>query len=173
MAGGSYQGAGIEHDEAGSPTSSGAMHARMNDKRFRKLEVLRERDDLFRSEGDPGAALALIGWGSTAGVCREALQLARADGMRVKLLVPYLLYPVPEEIYLRFLAQVRAGLVVEQSYQGQLYRILRMFLDVPPGLESFARSGANPFQPSAVVERLREAAQRQQSQHAEAQPPPA
>ena len=29
---------------------------------------------------------------------------------------------------------VRAGLVVEQSHQGQLYRILRMFVDVPAGV---------------------------------------
>ena len=51
---------------------------------------------------------------------------------------------------------VRAGLVVEQSHQGQLYRILRMFLDMPAGIEPMARSGANPFQPSEIVRRLRE-----------------
>ena len=158
MAGGSYQGAGIEHNEAGSPTSSGAMHARMNEKRFHKLDVLRTRGDLFSVEGDADADLALISWGSTAGVCRAALALARAEGLRVKLLVPWLLYPVAEETYLRFLEGVRTGLVVEQSYQGQLFRILRMFVDLPRGLGSFARSGANPFLPREVVARLREAA---------------
>ena len=101
---------------------------------------------------------ALISWGSTAGVCREALALARAEGLGVKLLVPWLLYPVAEETYLRFLDGVRTGLVVEQSYQGQLFRILRMFVDLPRGLGSFARSGANPFLPREVVARLREAA---------------
>ena len=157
LAGGSYQGAGIEHNEAGSPTSNGAMHARMNEKRFHKLDVLRTRDDLFSVEGDPDADLALVSWGSTAGICREALALARADGLRVKLLVPWLLYPVAEETYARFLDGVRAGLVVEQSYQGQLFRVLRMFLDLPRGVASFARSGSNPFLPREVVERLRAA----------------
>jgi 2-oxoglutarate ferredoxin oxidoreductase subunit alpha len=140
------------------------MHARMNEKRFHKLDVLHERGDLFCVTGDPDAELVLISWGSTAGVCREALQLAQDEGLRVKLLVPYLLYPVAEEIYRRFLAGVQAGLVVEQSYQGQLYRILRMFLDLPVALRSFAQSGANPFQPGAVVARLRAAGQHLQGQ---------
>ncbi|HUI26406.1 MAG TPA: 2-oxoacid:acceptor oxidoreductase subunit alpha [Candidatus Kryptonia bacterium] len=171
MVGGNYQGAGIEHNEAAAPTASGAMHARMTEKRFRKFDPLRERADLFRIEGDPQAALALISWGSTAGVCREAQVLAQAEGLRVKLLVPFLLYPVVEEVYRDFLVTVRAGLVVEQSHQAQLFRILRMFLDVPAAIEPFARSGANPFQPVEVVERLRDVALRLQRQRAESLQP--
>ena len=171
MIGGNYQGAGIEHNEAGAPTASGAMHARMTEKRFRKFDALRAQADLFRTQGDPGAALALISWGSSAGVCREALQLAQAEGLRVKLLTPCLLYPVIEETYREFLASVRAGLIVEQSYQGQLFRIMRMFLDLPAEIQSFARSGAVPFQPSEIVERLRAVALRLHGRHADARQP--
>jgi 2-oxoglutarate ferredoxin oxidoreductase subunit alpha len=143
------------------------MHALMNEKRFRKFEPLREYPDLFLVEGDLRADLAMISWGTSAGVCREALQLARAEGLRVKLLVPYLLYPVIEHQYREFFAGVRAGLVVEQSHQGQLYRMLRMFVDVPPAVQPMARSGANPFQPSEVVERLRDVALRLQRRGAD------
>jgi hypothetical protein len=66
---------------------------------------------------------------------------------------------------------VRAGLLVEQSYQGQLFRILRMFLDLPAEIQSFTHSGAVPFQPSEVVERLRALALRLQRRHAEALQP--
>jgi 2-oxoglutarate ferredoxin oxidoreductase subunit alpha len=79
-------------------------------------------------------------------------------GLKAKLLVPYLVYPVAEEMYREFFASVRAGLVVEQSHQGQLYRVLRMFLDLPPGVRSFAKSGANPFLPAEVAEGLHRAA---------------
>ncbi|HEY2387400.1 MAG TPA: 2-oxoacid:acceptor oxidoreductase subunit alpha [Candidatus Binatia bacterium] len=154
MQGGNYVGAGIEHDEHGDPTANGRVHQRMNEKRLHKLDPLRERDDLLRIEGDPSAPLALVSWGSTAGVCREALDLATAQGLRVKLLVPYLLYPVNERVYRGFFATVQAGLVVEQSYLGQLYRVLRMMVDVPAGLESFCRSGANPFRPAEIVREL-------------------
>ena len=156
MPGGNYLASGIEHNENGDPTSTGAIHARMNDKRFRKFEPLKRRRDLVRIEGDPDASLALISWGSTAGVCREALAMARKRGMNVKLLVPYLLHPIPEDAYRDFFVSVRAGLVVELSHQGQLYRLLRAFIEVPAQVRSLSRSGANPFQPREVVARLQE-----------------
>jgi 2-oxoglutarate ferredoxin oxidoreductase subunit alpha len=158
MKGGNYQGAGIEHNEQGNPTASGKVHAAMNAKRFRKLAPLQRRRDLFRIDGDPDAPFALVSWGSIAGVCREAHLRAIAEGLAVKLLVPWLVYPVAEEIYREFFGSVRAGLVVEASHQGQLYRILRMYVDVPRGVTSFARDGANPIQPGDVVARLRAAA---------------
>jgi 2-oxoglutarate/2-oxoacid ferredoxin oxidoreductase subunit alpha len=154
MAGGNYLASGIEHNEKGAPTASGEIHARMNEKRIRKLEPLKQRLDLFVMEGDRHAPLALVAWGSVAGVAREALQVARGEGIHAKLLVPKLLYPVAEEVYREFFQGVRAGLVVDPSHQGQLYRILRMFVDVPAGIRPLARSGSNPITPAAIVERL-------------------
>ncbi|MCK6545927.1 2-oxoacid:acceptor oxidoreductase subunit alpha [Myxococcota bacterium] len=153
--GGNYLAAGIEHNEHGDPTSGGAMHAKMNNKRFKKLDPLKSKASLFKVYGDPTAPLALVAWGSIAGVAREALAAAQAEGLRAKLLVPYLLHPVPEGVYTSFFAGVTAGLVVEQSHQGQLYHLLRMSIDVPKGVNSFARSGANPFQPAEIVAKLR------------------
>jgi 2-oxoglutarate ferredoxin oxidoreductase subunit alpha len=129
----------------------------MNDKRFRKLAPLKDRRELFQIEGSPNAPLALIAWGSVAGVAREAYARARAEGLGVKLLVPLLLYPVAEEVFRDFFASVRAGFVVELSYQGQFYRLLRMFVDVPAGVQSFCRSGANPIQPLEVLSQLKSA----------------
>jgi 2-oxoglutarate ferredoxin oxidoreductase subunit alpha len=159
MQGGNYLAAGIEHDSKGAPTASGAVHAAMNAKRFRKLEPLQHRADLFQREGPPDASLALVSWGSSAGVAREAFALARARGLPVKLLVPYLLYPVAEQVYRDFFASVRRGLVLELSHQGQLYRVLRMFVDVPAGVTSFARSGAQPFRADEVLARLQQQAE--------------
>ena len=154
MPGGNYQGAGIEHNERANPTASGKIHQVMNEKRFRKLAPLKRRTDLFSIEGSPHASLAIIGWGSIAGVCREAFARAREKGLDVKLMVPWLLYPIAEEVYRDFFASVKAGLVVELSFQGQLYRLLRMFVDVPAGVTAFCRSGANPIQPREVVAQL-------------------
>jgi 2-oxoglutarate ferredoxin oxidoreductase subunit alpha len=155
MKGGNYLAAGIEHNELGAPTASGEMHARMNDKRLRKMDPLQQRRDLFLLEGDADATVGLISWGSVAGVALEALRAARAEGLKVKLLVPKLLYPVAESIYQDFFASLRRCLVVEQSHQGQLYRIIRMWVDVPPDYRVMAKSGANPIAPEEVLEQIR------------------
>jgi 2-oxoglutarate ferredoxin oxidoreductase subunit alpha len=130
------------------------MHTLLNEKRFRKLDPLKKRRDLFAIEGDADADVALVAWGSIAGVCHEALAMVRASGVRAKLLVPYLIYPIAEEIYDDFFAGVRTGLVVELSHQGQLYRILRSFVDVPRGIRQLTQNGANPFQPRQVADAL-------------------
>jgi 2-oxoglutarate ferredoxin oxidoreductase subunit alpha len=97
-----------------------------------------------------------VSWGSVAGVAREALRLAQAEGLHAKLLVPKLLYPVAEQVYQDFFASVTRGLFIEQSFQGQLYRLVRMFVDLPDQVKSLAKSGSNPIQPTEVLERLRE-----------------
>jgi 2-oxoglutarate ferredoxin oxidoreductase subunit alpha len=162
IAGGNYLAAGIEHDEHGAPTANGVMHARMNEKRMRKLDPLARWAGAVTTEGDPDSPICLIAWGSVAGVAREALSLTTALGLQVKLLVPTLLYPVPQPAYDDFFASVRTGLIVEQSSQGQLYRLLRMFVTLPNGLEPLARGAANPFTPAELAERLAVLAQRLQ-----------
>ncbi len=158
MPGGNYLASGIEHNEAGAPTASGEVHARMNEKRLRKLDPLRGRRDLFQEEGEPDAPICLVSWGSVSGVAREALQMARSEGLHVKLLVPRLLFPVAEEVYRDFFKSVRVGFVVEQSHQGQLYRVLRMYVNVPERVRPLCKSGSNPISPLEVLDRLRKAA---------------
>ena len=154
MAGGTYLAAGIEHNEQGAPTANGAMHARMNEKRIRKLDPLARWEHAVSVYGDPNAPLGLIAWGSVAGVAREALERAGRLGVHAKLLVPRLLFPVPQPFYDDFFGSIRGGLVIEQSHQGQLYRLLRMYVNVPRGVSSLARSGANPFTPIEIAELL-------------------
>jgi 2-oxoglutarate ferredoxin oxidoreductase subunit alpha len=166
MRGGEYLASGIEHTTSGAPTASGAVHAQMVEKRIRKLRVLQGRRDLFEHRGRRDARIGLIAWGSIAGVAEEAFDLAREQGVDVQLLVPRLLYPVAEEVYREFFSRAQAGLVVEQSYQGQLYRVLRMFVDVPAGMRSFARPGATPIAAADIVSRLRASVVALQRSHA-------
>jgi 2-oxoglutarate ferredoxin oxidoreductase subunit alpha len=166
LPGGQYLASGIEHTETGAPTASGGMHARMSEKRFRKLRALHARRDLFEHRGRADAAIGLVAWGSVAGVAHEAFERSVSEGLDVQLLVPRLLYPVLEEVYRDFFSGVHAGLLVEQSFQGQLYRILRMFVDVPAGVQSLARPGATPIAVAEIVDRLRAGALALQRTHA-------
>ncbi len=171
MLGGTYLASGIEHNETGAPTASGNVHEAMNRKRIHKFDPLMERRDLFHLEGNPSAPLALVAWGSIAGVAREAMVLARKEGLDVKLLVPYLIFPIAEPFYRDFFASVQRGLVVEQSYLAQFFKVLRMHLDLPKGVKPMARSGANPFQPGEIVAALQNClAELQRSHEGELQP---
>lgn len=154
LKGGGYLAAGIEHNEKGDPTSSGEMHDRMNDKRLKKLDPLKQRHDLFLIDGDPDAEVGVISWGSVAGATIEAFRAVRARGVKVKLLVPKLLYPIAENVYRDFFASLQSCVVVEQSHQGQLHRLIRMWVNVPAEFTSLAKSGANPIAPVEIAGRI-------------------
>jgi hypothetical protein len=61
---------------------------------------------------------------------------------------------VAEELSEEFFSMLEHCLVVEQSQQGQLHRIIRMWTNVPSHFTSFAKSGANPFSPVEIVAKL-------------------
>lgn len=145
MPGAIYQAGGIEHNENGRPDVSGRMHAIMAAKRERKFKSLEQRQDLFEILGDPEAELALLGWGSSAGPLKECLQIATEQGYKVKLLIPRLIFPVSITIYKEFFENIRAGLIVEHSLAGQFNRLLRMYLELPTGLQSFACGAGTPI----------------------------
>jgi hypothetical protein len=44
-------------------------------------------------------------------------------------------------------------LVIEQSHQGQLHRIIRMSVAVPDEFRSLAKSGSNPISPWKFTKR--------------------
>jgi 2-oxoglutarate ferredoxin oxidoreductase subunit alpha len=71
---------GLEHDEAGHPSGSPKVHMQMTAKRRRKLQKLASELPVPQVYGPPEGNLLLIGWGSTQGPIREAVDRARAAG---------------------------------------------------------------------------------------------
>ncbi len=150
---GQYLAAGIEHTEAGHPTSDTQIHQRMNAKRFRKLEAIaQETRNWFRTLGDDQAPYGIVAWGSQYGMLREWVR-SHPD---FRVFVPEILYPFP----LRALDDWRRGLesafVVELSFQGQLYRYLAGLTDLK-GVRSVARSGGVPLSLTELSRMLEEA----------------
>jgi 2-oxoglutarate ferredoxin oxidoreductase subunit alpha len=77
---------GLEHDEVGHPASRPANHVMMMAKRRRKLQVLASRLPKAEAYGAPEGNVLLIGWGSSQGPIREAVDKARAAGESVSAL---------------------------------------------------------------------------------------
>jgi len=108
---------GLEHDEYGHPTASPRLHGEMTAKRRRKLQALDATLPAPQVYGPPEGALLLVGWGSTRGPIREAVDRARAAGERFSALHLKHLHPLPpglEEIFAGF----EAIRVVEMNDEG-------------------------------------------------------
>jgi len=74
------------------------------------------------------ASLLLVAYGSTARVCQETVDMARADGLSVGLLRPVTLWPFPYDIVNRRAGEGTSFLVVEDSL-GQMVEDVRLAVE--------------------------------------------
>ena len=155
MPGKAYTATGIEHNEFSDPTYTPENLQAMKAKRFRKLQHLGEHygEQFVRIWGDPdGAEVGVIGWGSTEGVIREAIQLAQKEGVKAAALYPKMLLPLPVKTIEEFANKVGRVLVPEKNFTGQFAAYLR----AQTGIEalSYARDTGLPFDPEEVKEEI-------------------
>jgi 2-oxoglutarate ferredoxin oxidoreductase subunit alpha len=124
--GGQYVATGIEHDEWGHPGYTPEIHVGMQTKRWAKLEPLKNGVARHERYGDPQPTdVAVIGFGSTYGPVREAVDMARAEGLSVGAFYPRVLGPFPADAVREFAAKARRVLVPEVNFTGQLARLVR------------------------------------------------
>ena len=108
---------GLEHDEYGHPSGSPKMHLQMTAKRRRKLQTLAATLPTPSFYGPPEGNVLLVGWGSTQGPIREAVDRARAAGNSVSAVHIRYLSPLPPGLENLF-AGFNTILVVEMNDEG-------------------------------------------------------
>ncbi len=120
---------GLEHDEYGHPSGSPVLHAQMNARRRRKLQSFASTLPTPKIYGPAEGNILLVGWGSTRGPLREAVDRARAAGDSVSALHLKHINPLPpglEEAFSGFNKVFVVELNDEGLYgYGQLAAILR------------------------------------------------
>jgi 2-oxoglutarate ferredoxin oxidoreductase subunit alpha len=138
---------GLISDEYTNPHKRQAMH----EKRMRKMEGVLPRIEAPQLFGPAEADVTLLGWGSTQGVIREAMeQLATqnvvANNLQIKWLVPLHADAIMEQ-----LGKASRVIIVENNYSGQFARYLR-------SETSFVADGhirkydGEPFMPHHIVD---------------------
>jgi 2-oxoglutarate/2-oxoacid ferredoxin oxidoreductase subunit alpha len=70
---------GLEHDEAGHPSGSPVVHAKMNARRREKIKAVAAQLPAPEVYGDPEGDVLIVGWCSTFGPIREAVNQFRAQ----------------------------------------------------------------------------------------------
>lgn len=127
MEGGGYVAEGLEHDETGYPAASNhENHLRTTQKRYGKFHGVEAiANDLVRIYGESHPQIGIIGWGSSEGVIREAVQMAQEKGYSVGALHPKILYPQPLARLKEFMQGTEAIIIPEVNFTGQFATLLR------------------------------------------------
>ncbi len=129
------------------------QHVRKLEAKYKQAEQEVVRFESCEAED---ADVVLVGYGIVARVLKEAVEAARAEGLRVGLLRPITLYPFPVAEICRLAAHAHAFGVVEMS-TGQLVDDVRLALEGRRPVEFYSRVGGNVPTTDAVKAFVREA----------------
>jgi 2-oxoglutarate ferredoxin oxidoreductase subunit alpha len=120
---------GLEHDEMGHPSGSPKLHMAMTAKRREKYKLLAKELPTPKVYGKEKGEVLLVGWGSTYGPIREAVDKANAEGQSFSSVHIRSLHPLPEGLE-KIFDGYKHILVVEMNDEGfygygQLATVLR------------------------------------------------
>jgi 2-oxoglutarate/2-oxoacid ferredoxin oxidoreductase subunit alpha len=143
-----------EHDEDGvlisdeftNPLKRRAMH----EKRMRKMESVLEHLEAPKLFGPEDAEVTLIGWGSTTGVIREAMQQLAAEGITANNLQVKWLVPLHVDAIGEIVAGAKRTIIVENNYSGQFARYLRSETSIVAD-GHIRKYDGEPFMPHHIV----------------------
>ena len=153
--GGQYTADGLEHSSGAKPSGTVADHYAQLDKRAGKIADFDYGQHWADIDGE--GELAILTWGSTTSVVREALQrLPDKVTCKLKLIALRLLLPVRQQDMAAALDGVSRLIVIEQNHTGQLYRFLRAWYDLPPDVDTLHRPGPSIFRPGEIETKISE-----------------
>lgn len=122
-----YSATSDEHREDGHIDSESSENRTvMHAKRMRKLQTALEDIRPPLRYGPEEAEVTLLGWGSTYGAIREAVDRANAAGGSVNMVHLVDIWPFPDEVVGALLRRARRVLAVENNYGGQMAQLVRM-----------------------------------------------
>ncbi len=142
-----------EHDEEGHIIEDANTRRMMVEKRARKAVLLAEEMDEPDLYGDPNPELLLVGWGSTYGVIREAVDALGALGRKTAMLQFTDLWPLPKKRLTEIVPRVKQVFSIENNPSGQLASLIYR----ETGLQISGRIlkyDGRPFMPHEIVEEV-------------------
>ncbi len=146
-----------EHTEYGYAEEESEGRNKMMEKRMKKLDLAVQ--DMRGPElyGDANADITFVGWGSTYGSIREAVDVLRKKGTKANFLKFTDLWPFPEDKARPYLEKAKYLVAVENNYTGQLASLIRRCTGIKVDSKILKYSG-RPFSPEEIIANLKEEA---------------
>ncbi len=138
-----------EHSEDGHISEAISDRIQMVDKRNAKVpNMIKEMNPPKEYHG--GADILLVGWGSTEGAIREAVDRLRDDGINAGAVNFVDLWPFPSEAAITALQKAKTFLMVEQNTTAQLGQLIREQTGLTHS-GAILKYDGRPFFPNEIV----------------------
>jgi 2-oxoglutarate ferredoxin oxidoreductase subunit alpha len=148
---------GLTHDERGYPSMTPATQDHLVRRLQQKIRKNSGRVDLYEEENVEDADVVVVSYGITSRVAQRAIEMARAEGLKVGKLRLITVWPFPEA-RIRELAQTAPAFVVPELNLGQMVREVERAAGGAARTLAVTHAGGTVHRPEQILEAIREAA---------------
>ncbi|MHA2251153.1 MAG: 2-oxoacid:acceptor oxidoreductase subunit alpha [Candidatus Kariarchaeaceae archaeon] len=150
---------GAEHDQESHSLSgnrcgfphSGELRSKMFEKRFKKLELLREEMAAPEIYGITNADYTILCWGSVQGAMMDAIdQMNKQTNQTWNMLSFVDLFPLPYSKIKPLLTKIKHSIMFEVNFTGQFEGLLHQHLDWKADERIHPLTGENPTASSII-----------------------
>ena len=128
----------------------------MNNERYRKYDVIKEKEALCEEYLADDADILIAAFGIAARVSKNAVNKARENGIKAGLLRPITLWPFPEKVFAKHASHVKEIISVELS-MGQMIEDVRLAVNCSVPVSLCYRVGGMIPTPDQVYQAIVEA----------------
>jgi pyruvate/2-oxoacid:ferredoxin oxidoreductase alpha subunit len=130
---------------------SWSIHEKMIEKRFKKLELLREEMLGPELHGPENADHTILCWGSTQGAVIEAVEILNQTSTETWNALSFVdLHPLPYNKIKPYIEKIQHSIIIEVNYPGQFEKLLHEHLDWKPNDVIHPLSGETPTHDSII-----------------------
>jgi 2-oxoglutarate ferredoxin oxidoreductase subunit alpha len=144
-----------EHTEAGHITEDAEVRKRMVLKRMRKLEGMRHEMKQPEAYPSSNGNIVLIGWGSTYGTMKEAVDLLNREGFQAEMLHFSEIFPFPSKDFIQTHDKNATFFAIENNYAGQFADLFSFETGISVSHKILKYDG-RPFSPGEIIAQVKE-----------------
>ena len=123
-----------------------------NDRLQAKFKVIKENEVRYETYNMDDAEIILVAYGSMARVCQSAMNMARAEGLKVGMIRPISLWPFPEVAFEGIIG--KKFLVCELS-AGQMVEDVKLSVENKRDVSFFGKLGGTTPSPKVILEQIK------------------
>ena len=120
----------------------------------KKYQEIRDKEVRYETMHCEDAEYVIVSFGSAARISEKAIELARAEGLKVGLLRPITVWPFPSK-EVAALAKGKKGVLVAEINAGMMVEDVRLAINGEVPVEHFGRLGGIVPEPEEIVEALK------------------
>ena len=113
-----------EHTEEAHITEASDVRNAQMEKRMKKLQLMKDEMEEPEFIGNEDLDVLLVGFGSTYGALKDAIDELTSQGKKVGALSFGDIYPLPEKTLRKYASKAKKIVNVEQNYIGQLGKLI-------------------------------------------------